>query len=83
MLLSSKVRSSPSPVITTASVNTNEISPPYAPAFIYNAPPTEPGIPQANSRPVKLWSSAIRDTSIIAAPHCATIVVPVTVTPVI
>ena len=28
------------------------ISPPYAPAFINAAPPTVPGIPLANSKPV-------------------------------
>ena len=31
--------------------NTFDISEPWAPAFIYTAPPTEPGIPLANSNP--------------------------------
>ena len=33
------------------SVKIFEISDPCAPAFIYTAPPTEPGIPLANSNP--------------------------------
>ena len=32
-------------------ITTSFISPPYAPAFIYNAPPIVPGIPHANSSP--------------------------------
>ena len=34
------------------------ISPPYAPAFITMAPPKVPGIPAANSSPVKLFLAA-------------------------
>ena len=38
------------------------------------APPTLPGIPQANSSPVKLKPDDFLLTSIKAAPACATIV---------
>ena len=44
------------------------ISPPYAPAFINTAPPIEPGIPEANSNPVRLSSSAALATADINAP---------------
>lgn len=32
------------------------------------APPIDPGIPHANSKPVNTWSRATFETSIIAAP---------------
>ena len=42
------------------------------------APPTLPGIPQANSKPVKPFLAASLETSIKATPPSATIFVPST-----
>src|SRR5699024_202505 len=61
------VISSPDRSTTTVLSRTSFISPPYAPAFIYKAPPTDPGIPQENSSPVNVLANASLETSII--PH--------------
>src|SRR5699024_11870848 len=39
--------------------------------FINKAPPTEPGIPQANSKPLKFFSKAACDALTIKAPLSA------------
>src|SRR5699024_10085488 len=70
------VISSPDRSTTTVLSRTSFISPPYAPAFIYKAPPTDPGIPQENSSPVNVLANASLETSIIRAPLPATITVP-------
>ena len=56
------------------------VSPPYAPAFINTAPPMLPGMPCANSMPVKDASSAAFATFELSAPAPATISLPLTYT---
>ena len=53
---------------------TSFISPPYAPAFINTPPPTDPGIPEANSSPLNEALYASFATLERSAPASAVIV---------
>ena len=60
--------------------STSAVQPPYAPAFMKQAPPTEPGMPQANSSPESPSSQAISDASLSVTPAWHVISSPSTLT---